>query len=1132
MNELARWLDELGLGRYGPAFERHRIDEDLLADLTDRDLREIGIDALGDRKRLLKAIEHRVARAGRAAAPQHANPATHVPLGTPGSDAHSPDAPRALERRQLTVMFCDLVGSTELAARLDPEDLREVVRSYHGAVAQAVAPHLGFVAQLLGDGVLVYFGYPRAHEDDAVRAVRSALSVIDAVRGLRTPLGAPLQARVGIATGPVVVGELGVGTSAVERTASGETPNRAARLQAVARPGDVVIAEQTRRLVGAAFDMESLGTLHLKGLPAPVEAWRVIAKREVETRFEALRPNPPRLFVGRDAELAMLAERWERSCAGESQVVLVTGEAGIGKSRICRVLRERVCGPSTPTVVLQGSPDHASSSLYPFVRALERLARIEDRDPPPARAAKLSEWLGGFGFGPGSEQATRLASHLGLAGGAAPGPAESPQLVKAKTLSAFAELIGSRADAAPALVLVEDAHWIDPTSEELLGVLLTRLRRSKALVLVTCRPEYERTWGSPANLTQLVLGRLSHQHSSLLAAATAGEIALSAGVASEIVRKTDGIPLFVEELTRSVIEAGRATTREHGADAAGPERLLAIPASLHDSLMARLDRLGPAKEVAQAAAVIGREFPVAIVQSVLGEAREHVQRSLARLEQAGLIARRAEDDASAFTFRHALIRDTAYQSIVRGRRLAMHRHVANAIASSLGDRAAEQQELLGEHFFNAECWRKAIECLSAAAQRAASKAAFAEAAASLQRALQAVAMLPHDEPARRLELRLLFRLNDALLPICRYDRLQSALDDAELLASELDDGAARSRVWSCQAHFQWIARGRNAAAADYARRSLAAGPDEGRREREIPTRFYLGQIEHSAGRLTHSVEAYEALDRLIASSSKASRFEHFFSVTGRGWSSFPLSDLGRFELAIQRCAHAYDVARTSGDSLLQIPAALGTVYAHLCLGDHARAIEAGEDALDRLRTMGDLPQWLIPLGSHVGAALVRDGQVERGVALLERCWALHASAGLVGHQGWNASLVAEGHLVRGDVERAREKVADALRISGERDEAGYRALALAVSAETIAAGGEDGFAPARERLAEALRISRSIGHRVVAARCVVDLGWIARRCGRGDDLAPAEEDAGQAGQPFRVFSTLTRGCVPFGRAAT
>ena len=643
------------------------------------------------------------------------------------------------ERRQLTVMFCDLVGSTALATQLDPEDWQALIRSYHTAVAAAVTPYEGHAAQLLGDGVLVYFGYPRAHEDDAGRAVRAGLAVLPAVAALKHPGGVELQTRIGIATGLVVVGVIGEGTPAAEHSASGETPNLAARLQALAGPGEIVVSEQTRSLLGASFELSPLGSVALKGFAAPVPAWRVQGERGHASRFDAQHERELSACIGRDSEVALLLDRWALARDGEAQVVLLSGEAGIGKSRICQALRERLSGGPSVTVLLQCSPYFQGSALYPVVQHLQRAAGIASADAAALRRQKL-EHLGAL-LPP--ELLSALLRTMGLPDEANGDEGhQTPQQHKTRTLRALVELLRDSARQQPVLLLVEDAHWIDPTTEELIAQMVDQLRESRLLTLVTSRPEASPALGSPAHLTRLALNRLGQRQCAALIDAVALGKPLPAEVQAEIIRKTDGVPLFVEELTKTVLQSGLLEESAEGWRLVGALPALASPSTLQDSLMARLDRLAPAKDVAQAGAAIGREFSYRLLAAVLESTAARLDEALAELVSAELLIKRGSPPETSYMFKHALVRDTAYNSMLKSQRVLRHRQIAAALEQLEPDTAAAHPELLAHHHQEAGDAKQAIEQWVAAGKLTVARGANREAAASFERALALLETLP------------------------------------------------------------------------------------------------------------------------------------------------------------------------------------------------------------------------------------------------------------------------------------------------------------------------------------------------------------------------------------------------------
>jgi class 3 adenylate cyclase len=722
--EIGAWLRSLGLERYEPAFRENEIDWEALPKLTAEDLKDLGVVLGGHRRRLLDAI---------------------TALGSakePPAPARGPAATGEAERRQLSVMFCDLVGSTRLSTRFDPEDLREIVGAYHRCVADTVGRFAGFVAKYMGDGVLVYFGYPEAHEDDAERAVRAGLATIDAIGRLTTP--EPLNVRLGIASGLVVVGDLiGVG-AAQERGVVGETPNLAARLQALAQPDTLVIADSTRRQIGGLFEFEDLGPRPLPGFVEPQQAWRVLGESDVVSRFEALRSGATPL-VGRDEEVELLIRRWQQAKSGEGRVVLISGEPGIGKSRLTAALSEHIRTEPHTRVRYFCSPHHQDSALYPFIVQLERAAGFERDDTTEVKLGKLQTVLSPGT--PGDDEIELLADLLSLPNTAADLNL-SPQRKRAQLFEALLHQLEALARNRPVIMVFEDAHWIDPTSRELLDLTLNRVSRLPVLLIVTFRPEFQHGWSGQPHVTVMALNRLGGHDGAALVERLAGNAGLAREIADEIVERADGVPLFVEELTKAVLESGDPSDRVAAVLAASPSPALSIPTTLHASLIARLDRLGPiAKEVAQIGAVLGREFGYDLIEPVAQRPAAELRTGLDRLAEAELVFCRGVAPHSSYLFKHAVVQDAAYGTLLRARRQQLHARVAAVLEQDFADLVEGQPELLAHHLTAADQWLKA-------GQHAAARLAHLEAIRHFGRGLAAVATLPEGEArdGREIEL--------------------------------------------------------------------------------------------------------------------------------------------------------------------------------------------------------------------------------------------------------------------------------------------------------------------------------------------------------------------------------------------
>jgi len=768
--DVTEWLHGLGLERYAPAFRDNDIDKEVLHRLTTEDLRELGVASIGHRRRLLDAIaalgdDQPAAEPSRAPAP----------------------ATGAAERRQLTVMFCDLVGSTALSTRFDPEDLSKVIRSYQSCVATIIARFDGFVARYVGDGVLIYFGWPEARETDAERAVRGALAVIAAI-GQSPTFSGRLRVRIGLATGLVVIGEpIGTG-DARQQTAIGETPNLAARLQALAGPDTVVICASTQRQIGGLFEIEDLGPQRLAGFAEPQRAWRVSGESGVVSRFEALRSEDTPL-VGREEELDLLLRRWHQAKAGNGRVVLVSGEAGIGKSRLGAALSQCIEAEMQSRLRYFCLPHHQGSALYPFIVQLEHAAGFARHDTVEQKLSKLRERLAPLARG-GDE--IELLAELLLLPTSAAELNLSPQRKRAMRFDALLYLIETFARNRPVLMFFEDAHWIDPTSRELLDLMFDRVPRMPVLLIITFRPEFQHVWDGQPHVTTLTLNRLGGGDGVALVKELAGDASLPPEIVDEIVARADGVPLFVEELTKAVLESGDHDNRVPAVLMASPLPEIAIPATLHASLIARLDRLGPtAREVAQIGAVIGREFGYDLIERVAQRPPSELHAGLARLVEAGLLFCRGTAPNSSFLFKHALVQDTAYATLLRTRRQEAHARVAAVLAQDFTDVVERQPELLAHHLSAAGDSESAVGQWLKAGQYATARLAHLEAIRHFERGLASLAQLPKGPAGDGREIELQLARGLALFTAGGYSSVGAA--DAYARARELAEQQGNPR---------------------------------------------------------------------------------------------------------------------------------------------------------------------------------------------------------------------------------------------------------------------------------------------------------------------------------------------------
>ena len=942
--ELLEWLRGLGLEEYEAIFRANRIDNAVMPKLTAEDLKELGVAALGDRRKLLDAI---------AALPAD----THVsPKAAPAYAAMAVPPQNAAERRQVTVIFSDLVGSTALSARMDPEDLREVISAYQKCVAETMRRFGGFVAKYMGDGVLVYFGYPQAHEDDAERAVRAGLETIAAVTAL--PSAVSLQTRVGIATGLVVVGDLIGSGSAQEQTVVGETPNLAARLQGIAEPNTAVIAESTRKLLGNLFELEDLGAKDLKGIAGPVRAWAALRPASVESRFEALHAGGVTELVGRQEELEILLRRWSRAKNADGQVILLSGEAGIGKSRLTAALMGELAGEPHTRLRYFCSPQHTDSAFFPIISQLERAAGFTHDDSMRKKLDKLGVVLEQNSTSP--QDSALFAELLSLPNdGRYPTLEPTPQQWRQKTLEALISQIEALSRQHPLLMLFEDAHWADPTSLEAFGRVVARIVNLRVLLIVTFRPEFQPPWVGQSHVSSMTISRLTRREIDALIDRVIGNKALPANIRQDIIERTDGIPLFVEEIARAVLEAEGEGAAERTV-AAVPSPRLAVPASLHASLMSRLDRLGSAKEVAQIGAAIGREFTHGLLAALVRKPEAELRPALDRLVQSGLLFRQGMPPHASYLFKHALVQDAAYGTLLREPRRLLHARIAETLESQFAEIAEGQPELLARHCTDAGLIEKAAGLWGKAGQRSLDRSALVEALDQLTRALDQLGTLPGTPALRREQIRLQVAVITPLIHVKGYaapetkaatERARLLIEQAEASGEPLEDPLLLFSVL----YGVWV--GSYVAFSGHALREVAA-PFLRLAEAQKATvplmvghrvmgisLLATGDIAQSRAHFDRAIALYDP----ITHRPLATRFGHDNRVAALSYRSWALWYLGHPEAALVDTEHALKDALEVG----QAPTSLYALFHASWPNVHCGNFTAANELLDQLIALAD-----------------------------------------------------------------------------------------------------------------------------------------------------------------------------------
>jgi class 3 adenylate cyclase/tetratricopeptide (TPR) repeat protein len=914
-----------------------------------------------------------------AARSDTASPAAEVGAGGP-------------ERRQLTIMVCNMVASMPLLADLDPEDMHERIAAFHKVAAEVVARFDGFVAQYLSDGVLVYFGYPTAHEHDAEQAVRAGLAMLDAVGPLEAAPGVPLQARAGIATGQVIIGEQRGTGSAAQRVAIGETPNLAAQLQAAASPGEIVIAASTRRLVGRMFDCRALST--------DETAWQVRGETAGVSRFEARRAGALSRLVGRQEEIDLLLRRWDQAKLGEGRVVLFSGEPGIGKSSIAESLLTRLAGEPHARLRYFCSPHHTHSPLYPFITQLERAAGFEPDSSASAKLEKLEAL-----FKPAAKHLSRdvalIAELLAVPlDGRYPALALAPQQRREMTLTALLDQLDGVAAKNPALIVFEDVHWIDPTSLELLDRALARVADLPVLMVNTFRPEFQSNWVGQPHVTMMPLSRLGRRDSVGIIGDIAKGKALPGGVVEQILAHTDGVPLFIEELTSSLLESGvlRETTDGYALDRPLPAR--AIPATLQASLVARLDRLGTVKDLAQIGAAIGREFSHELIGAVASLTPADLDAALERLTASGLISRRGTPPAATYTFKHALVQDAAYESQLKARRQAMHRSIAEVLRERFPEVAASTPEVVARHYTEASLALDAAVWWRKASDQALLRAAYVEALRHLDRGRELIAACPQTPERLHEELKLEVSRGAVLLMLRGQGapEVREAYERAAMISRDMGESEEVFLVlfglWRTQ-----IGQSEMEGARETGVRLLEMAERLGDRPLLLGAKMALGVALYHIADFAGAWPLVESGVTLSDELDEHDRSSPVFAIgqnpglTCVLCTAFILLLQGDPEAALERQRRAIAMAKETAKPFQLVVTMGWSASIHLLNGEPDAALRYTDESA-ALLTEYAFPAWEVSGDLTRGAAMVKLGRADEGFVLLRRGLAASAETRL------------------------------------------------------------------------------------------------------------------------------------------
>jgi class 3 adenylate cyclase/predicted ATPase len=1087
--DIAEWLGRHGLGQYAQTFAENDIEYSVLPDLTEDDLKKLGV-SLGHRKKLLRAIEALLAAGQRTGTTTAVSNVTEV---SPTSGQH-----REAEFRQITVMFCDLVGSTQLSQKLDPEDLQKLLDAYRRECSTPIRRYGGEVARYLGDGVMAFFGWPHAHEDDAARAVHAALEIVSGVTNISGPV--TLACRVGICSGPVVVGEMANSTASWSMDAVGETPNIAARLQTLAPINTVLISESTRRLVSAVFDLQDLGPQELKGVTEPVHVYRVLAAKSAGSRFEAAHSGSLTPLIGRSSELSLLLDRWKKVKEGDGQVMLLSGIPGVGKSRLLHELRSHI--QLEPHILLhyQCSPYHSQSAFFPVIEQIEKAAQLTAREAYADKIAKLRAYLPRL-TNNSVEPVLLIANLLSVSAENHRELSElTPQQIKNKTISTLVDILLAFSLQRPTLCIFEDAHWVDPSTLELLELIISRIGHARVLLIVSCRPEFRPTWLAHANITTHSLTRLSQTEVKTMIQDLLRGGSIPQQLVDQIIEKADGVPLFIEELTSSTLSAPSQAQPYSGRTAI--PALLRVPETLSDALMERLDRVAPSRRVVQIAAVIGREFSYDVLAAASRLDQEDMVSVLSQLEQADIIYRVGISPSVRFAFKHVLLRDAIYDSLLRSKRQQVHSDIAAILKDDYPELVENQPELLAYHYQEAGNHQLAIHSWFESGQRALAHSANVEAIANFRKALQLLNTLPETPERTKQEIDIQLALGIPLIAVRGYASADTseAFSRARTLCLRLGNipeyFQALFGLWG----HKWMS-GKNDEALHMADEFLSRSRALSDSVPLMVAHRVMGSTLLTIGDFQSSANHFEEAIRLSLSKGKQPLY-NLYMVEPQAASllllSWDLWFLGYPDQSLSHVSEALALGQDLGHPYTVAFAHYMTSVVHLLRGDAGRALESAERSFEMSQEQRFSLYVTLSRISR-GRALADLGRLEDARAEIELGIDEARRSGVGYMLPMMESWLAEVRAKAGENETALSIVEETLLKIGDVTGRAWEAELHRQRAQILAALNPSNAREAESCLKKSIEVARGQNAKSLELRAATSLAELWRTQGRPDE---------------------------------